>query len=233
MKSSALDQLKVTAESCGVTDHTTQALKSIGILRKWTDGAVIISRGQVNTTAFLLVSGKLRVSISTLDGDEKLLRWLVPGEITGLSSAISDCPYPGELISKGECQVLHLERESLIRLIRQDADVALDLLKVLGLRINQMFDTMTDQIMTNPEHRVWAALKRLVQFNGLAVAEGTRLNVTQDDIAHASGVSRQHVNIQLKRFQDNGLIRIGYRYVVLLHPLPRVMPQLQPRAVRA
>jgi CRP-like cAMP-binding protein len=233
MKSSALDQLKVTAESCGVTDHTTQALKTIGVLRRWNDGAVIISNGQVNTTAFLVISGKLRANISTPDGEEKLLRWLVPGEITGLSSAFADCPYPGELISTGETQVLHLERESLIRLIRKDADVALDLLKVLGLRINQMIDTMTDQIMTSPEHRVWAALKRLVQFNGLAVAEGTKLNVTQDDIAHASGVSRQHVNIQLKHFQDDGLIRIGYRYVVLLHPLTRVVPQLQPRAVSA
>lgn len=193
-----------------------QALMRIGVVRAWQTGQVVLSRGQSISTALLLIEGRFRVSVTTLEGEEQLLRWLLPGEISGLSSVFAESTYPADLVAAVPSQVLHIERAKLLDLIGQDATVAVDLLRILGLRINQLFDTLADQGMPTLEKRVWATLERFARFNSVKVPDGVQLRVNQSDLAQAAMASRQRVNQQLRRFQENGLIRLGYRNIVLL-----------------
>ncbi len=209
---------KTWAENSALTPRSAQALQRIGVLRHWTEGQVVLSRGQSISTALLLMKGRLRVSVTTPEGEEQLLRWMLPGEISGLSSVFAETTYPADLVSAGPSQVLHIERSRLLELISQDATVAVDLLRILGLRINQLFDTLADQGMHSLEQRVWATLERIAKFNSVQVADGVQLRVSQSDLAQAAMASRQRVNQQLRRFQDLGLIRLGYRNIVLLRP---------------
>jgi CRP-like cAMP-binding protein len=81
-----------------------------------------------------------------------------------------------------------------------------------------LFDTLADQGMHTLEQRVWATLERIAKFNSVQVSDGVQLRVSQSDLAQATMASRQRVNQQLQRFQDKGLIRLGYRNIVLLRP---------------
>lgn len=199
-----------------LTPRTTQALHSVGVLRTWTDGQVLLSRGQPTSAAMLLVKGRLRVSVITPEGEEQLLRWMLPGEIAGLSSVFAEATNPADMVSVGATEVLHIERSRLIDLIGRDSVVAVDLLRILGLRINQLFDMLADQGMHSLEQRVWAALERIAKFNSVKVPDGVMLRVSQSDLAQIASASRQRVNQQLRHFQDQGLIRLGYRNIVLL-----------------
>jgi CRP-like cAMP-binding protein len=207
---------KVWAENSALTARSAKALHSVGVLRHWTEGQVVLSRGQSTSTALLLVKGRLRVSVTTPEGEEQLLRWMLPGEISGLSSVFAETTYPADLVAVGPTQVLHIERSRLVDLITRDPAVAVDLLRILGLRINQLFDTLADQGMHSLEQRVWAALERIAKFNSVAVPDGVMLRVSQSDLAQAASASRQRVNQQLRHFQEQGLIRLGYRNIVLL-----------------
>lgn len=209
---------KVWAENSALTARSAKALHRVGVLRHWTEGQVVLSRGQSTSTALLLVKGRLRVSVTTPEGEEQLLRWMLPGEISGLSSVFAESTYPADLVAVGTTQVLHIERARLVDLITRDPVVAVDLLRILGLRINQLFDTLADQGMHSLEQRVWAALERIAKFNSVAVPDGVMLRVSQSDLAQAAAASRQRVNQQLRHFQEKGLIRLGYRNIVLLRP---------------
>ena len=52
---------KVWAENSALTARSAKALHSVGVLREWTEGQVVLSRGQATSTALLLVKGRLRV----------------------------------------------------------------------------------------------------------------------------------------------------------------------------
>ena len=199
-----------------LTPRTTQALHSVGVLRTWTDGKVLLSRDQPTSAAMLLVKGRLRVSVITPEGEEQLLRWMLPGEIAGLSSVFAEATNPADMVSVGLTEVLHVERSRLIDLIGRDSVVAVDLLRILGLRINQLFDMLADQGMHSLEQRVWAALERIAKFNSVKVSDGLMLRVSQSDLAQIASASRQRVNQQLRHFQERGLIRLGYRNIVML-----------------
>jgi CRP-like cAMP-binding protein len=217
IKNTASDTVSLVEENrSALTQRSIDALKRIGRLRLWQAGQVVLNRGQSISMALLLVQGRLRVSVTTVDGEEQLLRWILPGEISGLSSVFAETTYPADLVAAVPSKILQVERAGLISLIGQDATVAVDLLRILGLRINQLFDTIADQGMPTLEKRVWATLERISRFNGVQVPEGVQLRVIQSDLAQATMASRQRVNQQLRRFQDKGLIRIGYRNIVLL-----------------
>jgi CRP-like cAMP-binding protein len=141
---------------------------------------------------------------------------MLPGEISGLSSVFAETTYPADLVAVGTTQVLHIERLRLIDLINRDPAVAVDLLRILGLRINHLLDTLADQSMHSLEQRVWATLERIAKFNSVTVPDGVMLRVSQSDLAQAASASRQRVNQQLRHFQEQGLIRLGYRNIVLL-----------------
>lgn len=204
------------AQNAALTPRSAKALHSVGVVRPWRDGQVVLTRGQPTSTALLLVKGRLRVSVTTSEGEEQLLRWMLPGEISGLSSVFAETTYPADLVSTGSSQVLHIERHRLIDLIGRDPEVAIDLLRILGLRINHLFDTLADQAIHSLEQRVWAALERIAKFNSVQVSDGVMLRVSQSDLAQAASASRQRVNQQLQHLQEQGLIRLGYRYIVLL-----------------
>jgi CRP-like cAMP-binding protein len=217
LKALDVDELKKDwAQNSGLTTRSTKALQSVGVLRTWTDGQVLLSRGQPTSAAWLVVSGRVRISVINSEGEEQLLRWMLPGEIAGLSSVFAQATNPADMVSHGLTQVLHIERARLMDLIGRDPVVALDLLRILGLRINQLFDTLADRGIHSLEQRVWATLERIAKFNSVAVSDGVMLRVSQSDLAQAASASRQRVNQQLRHFQDQGLIRLGYRNIVLL-----------------
>lgn len=206
----------LVAAASALQSGTVQSLRRAGTVRRWQSGQVVMSRGEPTSTAQLLLSGRLRISVTTPEGDEQLLRWLIPGEITGLSSVLAHSAYPTDLVASESSEVVHIERQALLGLIEREPAVALDLLRVLGLRVNQLIDAIADRGIHSLEQRVQAALDRFAAFNGVRVPEGLMLRVSQDDIAHAAGASRQRVNGQLRQMQAQGRLRLGYRHVVLL-----------------
>lgn len=207
----------VMVERVVVSAETAQALRGIGVARRWRAGEVIINRGQSSTAAFLLLHGRLRVSVASLDGQEQLLRWLVPGEISGLSSAIAGLPYPADIVAASDSEVLLIGRPRLLALLQTHPAVALELLRVLGVRINQLIDALADQSIRSLPQRVEAALARMARFNAEPTEGGWLLRVTQEDIARAAGASRQKVHIQLQRLQGRGRLQLGYRSIVVLN----------------
>ncbi len=194
---------------------TIIALNKIGYKKNWPNNSVLLSRGSPTHYAFVLLSGKLRGVITSPNGDEQFLGWLLPGEITGLSSVVGNAPYPIDVICCEKSEVLHLEQQSLIHLIESNSAVAIDLIRFLGLRVNLLLDRISDQGYIALEHKIWHTLQRLVNSDCEITPEGRLLIISQSELANAVVASRPRVNQQLIKMQDQGLIRLGYRSILI------------------
>jgi CRP/FNR family transcriptional regulator, cyclic AMP receptor protein len=200
-----------------LSPHAQRVFLKSGYKKKYRNGQVVLSRGQSAPSALLLLSGRLRIVTTTSDGEEHLLRWLEPGEITGLSSVISDSPFPADLIATGATELLQVDRQTMINLIQTDGTTALAIVQVLSLRVIQLLDVIADYSLPKLQHKVLAALERLALYHGSPVKDGIELRVKQSDIAQVVAASRQRVNIQLQRLQDLNLVRLGYGSITLLN----------------
>lgn len=193
-------------------------LRSIGHVRAVRDGQIVQQRGDRADCAMLIMSGRLRAMAHTTSGAEQLMRWMEPGEVSGLSSVLEDLPVPVDLVAEGRTELLVLPKEPLLRWLRSDAEASLLFARVLVRRVNELLDTAFDRRSHGPSHpigeRVWSTLQAWARENGHAVGGGwTMLRVSQADIANGAGASRQRVNMELKRLVCAGRLRLGYRWV--------------------
>ena len=188
-----------------------RALQRIGIQRRYRDHQLVQQRGDSATHALMVLSGRLRSTAYSIEGTEQLVGWMEPGHISGLSSVLADAPVPVDLVAEGATELLLLPRDPLLELLIYDAHACLLMARMLSLRVNKLFDVIFTRAGDTLSARVWATLRRLALDHGKPLGPGRHaLQMSQTDLAHAVGASRQRVNEQLRDLQTSGRVRLGY-----------------------
>ena len=210
------------AEFGRLSARAADLLRPIARPRRWRDGAVVLRGGDVPDAALLIVSGRLRLSGTSAAGEEVLFRWFEPNEFVGLASVVGDLPFAVDAVANGDCETLHFERLRLLALLREDAEAALLIARLISRYAWDVTHLVIAQTGQGLTARVLSVLNRLADHSSVAQghAEGRMLKISQGDIASAVGASRQRVNIELHKLEAMGRIRLGYRHLVLLERAP-------------
>ena len=98
-------------------------LPSLGLTaRTVMPGAALVKAGDTGHEAFLLVEGRLRVSIDIAGAGEEALAILRPGEIVGEMPLVDDAPRSADVYAHGGPAVVYvLTRDVFQRLLRSGA----------------------------------------------------------------------------------------------------------------
>ncbi|WP_227740880.1 Crp/Fnr family transcriptional regulator [Delftia tsuruhatensis] len=132
---------------------------------------------------------------------------------------LGNAPVPVDLVADGDVEVLVLPRQPLLDFLERDAPACLAVARLLSLRVNGLLDTIFISSEDTLHARVWATLQVLAAENGqpLPGAGGrTLLRISQGDLSHVVGASRQRVNEELRKLQAGGSVRLGYRWIEVL-----------------
>ena len=178
-----------------------------------------MSRGHVVPWVMSVVRGRLRIAVTAEDGHETFFRWQLPGEIVGLASAVSDLPFPVNAVAFDDCETVHVSRETFLTLMQSDVRVAAASARLLARHAYDLIRLATLRTEQTLAVRVLGVLQHLASLNGRPQgAAAWTLAVSQQDIAGAVGASRQRVNAELRALEQAGLIKLGYRHVVVFGP---------------
>lgn len=213
-----------TAEAPGprrIPQDLSAALRRVGVHRVWQDGATVLSRGHVVPCVHLVLRGRLRITAAAEPEHEVFFRWQQPGELVGLTSAVSGRPFPVDAVTFDGCETMQIERDRLLDVLRTDAAAALAAAKVLANYAYDLIDLVTLRTEQTLTARVLGVLRHLSQVNGEPEGPGCwSLAISQADIAAAVGASRQRVNAELRTLEREGLIELGYRRL-RVHGVPQ------------
>jgi len=200
-----------------LSPRTQQALASIAYTRSWRDGDVIHAAGDMASSALVCDSGRIRFSRVSIHGSESLRRWIGVGELIGIAFVIAACPFDFSITADGPCRTTHFPAAQLRELMRSDGELASELAEFLARRILELSDVVVEEAGEPLGLRLYYTLVRLCKVDeGIRRADGHELRISQSDLASMVGSSREYVNPLLRRMQEQGLIRIGYRSIVLL-----------------
>lgn len=208
-------------------DAMVRTLMPAGIRRRWRSSQVLASYGQRMDHVSVCLSGQYKVLLNSVDGQSHFLRLITAGELFGVPSALAGTPFPTDIVCEEPGETLDIPRQTLLRMLRQEPDLALSVIKSLATRVTEMFDVMEADLLPSLRARVYQRLLRLAQFNGRPDRLGhIELPLTQQDVAQSLNASRPRVQQELKRLEREGLIRLGYRRITLLqsaagHKTPR------------
>lgn len=197
---------------CNLETETLKVLESIAFTNVYPDGAVLFSEGQPSRGVFLMCHGSAKLSISSGDGKTLITKITEPGELLGLSSALSGHPYKSTAETIEPSQVNFIRREDLLRFIHEHHAACGNVARQL-----------TNDCENDEEHIRAIGLSHsageklanlLLQWcaeHGKPVAGGAirvQMLMTHEDISQLIGTSRETVTRLLKEFRDKKLIAI-------------------------
>jgi CRP-like cAMP-binding protein len=195
---------------------TASALRGVGHCRRWTNGEVLLRAGDDSPAVLLLLDGRLKLTAVTAAGDEVLFRWLAPGEMIGLTSVLGQVPLPTSAVADGEVQAFVLERQQLLRYLNSDAQAAMYFAGVASRHGAHLADLLVRLHGGSLCDRIVGVLSRIAGHEAVRNGGAVKLRMTHLDIANAVGASRQRVSVELRKLEQTGVLRLGYRHVVFV-----------------
>lgn len=180
-------------------------------------GQALFHEGWPAHSLYILHSGRVRVFRSWKTGEEQVLRILGPGEILGFRPIFADEPYGASADALEESSICVVPRETVVERIRQDPDLALELLAKLSRELRISEDLMMDLIRRPVRERAARLLMGLVEGVGAAPDEAAVAvaRIPRKDLARMIGTTPETFSRVLRGFAQRGIVELSRGRIVV------------------
>jgi CRP/FNR family transcriptional regulator len=202
--------LKKNGFFCQLQPNALNELESIGSPAAYPMGAILFLEKQNPRGVYVLCQGEIKLSISSSEGKTMILRIAKPGDILGLSSALSGTPYEATAETLHACKVVFILRDQFLRFIAQHAEA-----------YQHVVGRLTAEIQSSQEHLRTVGLstsapeklaKLLLDWpaEGQQTKAGTRIRMplNHQEIGEFIGVTRETVSRTLTDFRNRRLVTL-------------------------
>ncbi|RWE77712.1 Crp/Fnr family transcriptional regulator [Mesorhizobium sp.] len=169
---------------------------------------------------FLLLDGHVRVVKSTPDGHEVTVRYISPGELMGIASALGRTTYPANALAAVECVALAWPSQLWATFAASYPSFSANAYKTVGIRLQDAHARVIEMSTEQVEQRVAHALLKLIKQSGKKTEEGIMIDfpISRQDVAEMTGTTLHTVSRLLSAWEDQGLVKSGRQRVVVVEP---------------
>ena len=193
-----------------------ERLLSCATTRKLRRGATIFAKGDAGTQLIAVLSGRVKIVVSSLEGREAVLNVVHEGEVFGEIALFDGCPRTASAIALTDCELLSIDRRHFLPMVREQPDVAIKLIEILCARLRRSSEQYEDVMFLNLRARVAKLLLRLAEEVGGPLPR--KVLVTQQEMSQMAGMSRESINKQLRSWAQVKWVRLERGGVVVLRP---------------
>ena len=203
---------------CGLSSEVLKLLSSASHLSTYPGGAVLFVEGQTPRGAFVLCSGKAKLSTTSRDGKVLILKIAEAGEVLGLSAVISGEPFELTAETAGPCQINFVEREALVRLIEKNGEFGLHASQALSREFQSAYRDIHDLVLARSSAGKlarlllsWTPIREQFEPPEIRV----RASLTHEEMAQMIGSSRETVTRLLSDLKKKEFIRLDGSTLVI------------------
>lgn len=184
---------------------TLQAIKATSVYPK---GAMLCLEGQAARGVYVLCTGRAKLSTTSSEGKSIILRIAEPGEVLGLTAAVSNTPYEATVETLEPSQANFISQTDFTRFLQEYPDVGMKVtqqlthnckcayseIRSLGLS-NSVPEKIAKLLLKWAEHPLVSPARK--KSHEIAI----RVTLTQEEIAQLAGTSRETVSRVLGDFK--------------------------------
>ena len=180
-------------------------------------GATIASKGDPGTSLFAVISGTVKISVSSPDGRNAILNLIGPGEIFGEVALLDGQSRSADATTNTNCELFIIDRRDFIPFVRSQPALAMKFIELLCARLRTTSDQVEQVILQNLPGRLASALLRLTEKHKAAQG-GRTIAITQQEISEMVGMTRESINKQLRAWAARDWVRLEHGAIVVLKP---------------
>jgi CRP/FNR family cyclic AMP-dependent transcriptional regulator len=182
-------------------------------------GAPIFSKGDPGNSLYAVISGTVKISISSAGGRSAIFNLIGAGEIFGEVALLDGLSRTADVTANTNCEVLIIDRRELLPFVRSQPALAMKFIELLCTRLRWTSDQVEEVILQNLPGRLASALIRLTEKYKLAPS-GRTIAITQQEISEMVGMTRESINKQLQVWAARKWVRLEHGAIVVLDVEP-------------
>jgi CRP/FNR family transcriptional regulator, cyclic AMP receptor protein len=178
-------------------------------------GSTIFSKGDAGNSLVAVISGTVKISISSPDGRTAILNLIGPGEIFGEVALLDGQARTADATANTNCEIFVIDRREFLPFVRSQPALAMKFIELLCARLRWTSDQVEQVILQDLPGRLASALIRLTERHR-PVEGGLTIVITQQEISEMVGMTRESINKQLRAWAARHWVRLEHGAIVVL-----------------
>jgi CRP/FNR family transcriptional regulator, cyclic AMP receptor protein len=200
---------------CELTPSMLERISTYIKKRSVAKGATIFEKGDDGLGLIGVVSGSVKITVTSADGRDIVLNIIRPGEVFGEIALLDGRARTANATAMSDCELIVIERREFIPFLRSEPDVTLKLMEILCSRLRKTSEQVQDVTFLNLSTRLAKTLLRLTANDGPS-KPARKVAITQREISQIVGRSRESTNKQLRAWAKRGWIRLDRGSVTII-----------------
>lgn len=185
-------------------------------------GEALFVEGENPRYVFVICSGRVKLSVSSREGRTAILRIAGPGEILGISAAMSGVSHETTAEAVELCRVKAIRVSDFLRFLQNYPEASAEATSCLLREYRVVLNNVCRLALPNTvAGRLATLLLEWLDNRRASATAGDRrfiVALTQEEIASMTNTSRETVSRVLHQFQQDKLISIKGASVTILQP---------------
>jgi CRP/FNR family cyclic AMP-dependent transcriptional regulator len=203
---------------CNLSPSAVQRLNHITSSAIYPRGARLFMEGQQGRGAFVLCTGKAKLSTTSREGKTIITKISEHGDVLGLSASISNHPYEvtAEMMEPGQANFI--AADALLHFLRDSGEVALRVAQQLSLNYYSVYQEIRTLGLANTPGQKFA---KLLLGWSTERENSVHLNLvlTHLEIGQIIGTSRETVSRLFSNFKQKEFIQLKGSSLTILNRL--------------
>src|SRR6266436_8067557 len=200
----------------GLSADERAAVVALARIRTFNAGETIFSIGSPGEQMMALLSGAIRISVTSSDGKELLLAIIQPGEVFGELAILDNKERSADAVAETACTVAMLDRRDILSFFERNPSAWPNLVKVLCQRLRHTDQVFAEVALLQLPAKLAKSMLRLLDLDGTFAPRKTPIiRYSQRELANMVGGTRESVNRCLRNWQRNGIVQITEGSIII------------------
>ena len=198
-------------------EKALSALAMRAVNRSFPRNSIIIHEGDLSDSLYVVLAGRLKVSLSDDEGKEMILAYLESGDFFGELALLDDAPRTASVTTMETCKLAIISKTAFDEYLSAHTDIAIAMLRGIARRMRTTIYNAKNLALMDVYGRTANILLELArEEDGRFITD----KISQQDVANHVGASREMVSRILKDLRAGGYIDIENKRIVINKALP-------------
>jgi len=179
-------------------------------------GATIFAQDDPGDSLYAVISGTVKISVSSPDGRNAILNLIGPGELFGEMAVLDGQSRSADATANANCEILVIDRRDFLPFVRSQPTLAMKFIELLCARVRGTSEQAARIILQDLPGRLASTLLRLTEKRK-PDPESRPIAITQQEISEMVGMTRESINKQLRAWAARRWVRLEHGSIVVLN----------------
>jgi CRP/FNR family transcriptional regulator, cyclic AMP receptor protein len=176
-------------------------------------GEILFFQADESKFAYIVRSGEISIVLSSPDGRDMVINKMRPGDIFGELGILTAQPRSTSAMARADSEILVIPAEAFLGIVEAEPSLARRILKITAERLQRSGEREGALAFLDAQARL---ARLLLELEKEEKAKGY-ITISQDELAHRTGLIRQTVAKALGKWRRAGWLITGRGRILLLN----------------